>query len=162
MPLFGSNIGINSSCLSYELNVILLMKLNDTLNSKWCVLAMELKLDQVQVKTLAHTCNFDPVFRWKDYVWNKKFNKKIHLKLRCDTRFQRAFTACVCVFKVITLVWANQRNYFENATVCSICTLKTRVATQLYVAQRVQECFEFKLLVTFLRHLGKKAEKSFL
>jgi len=25
------------------------------------------------------------------------------LKLRCDTRFQRAFTACICVFKVITL-----------------------------------------------------------
>jgi len=27
------------------------------------------------------------------------------LKLSCDSRFQRAFTACTCVFKVITLVW---------------------------------------------------------
>jgi hypothetical protein len=26
------------------------------------------------------------------------------LKLSCDSRFQRAFTACNCVFKVITLV----------------------------------------------------------
>ena len=28
-------------------------------------------------------------------------------KLRCDTRFQREFTASGCVFKVITLVGAN-------------------------------------------------------
>ncbi len=34
------------------------------------------------------------------------------LKLSCDTRFQHAFTACTCVFKVITLVRANQNNYF--------------------------------------------------
>jgi len=32
----------------------------------------------------------------------------IKIKLSCDSRFQRAFTACSCVFKVITLVWANQ------------------------------------------------------
>jgi len=44
---------------------------------------------------------------------------------------QRAFTACSCVFKEITLVWANQGNYFENATACSKRTLKTTVATQL-------------------------------
>jgi len=31
-----------------------------------------------------------------------------HFKLRCDERFTHAFTACGCVFKVITLVWANQ------------------------------------------------------
>ena len=31
-----------------------------------------------------------------------------HLKLRCDCRFQHAFTACSCVFKVITLVGSNQ------------------------------------------------------
>jgi len=42
-----------------------------------------------------------------------------------------AFTACSCAFKVITLVWANQRNYFENATACSKRTLKTTVTTQL-------------------------------
>jgi len=53
------------------------------------------------------------------------------LKLSCDSRFQHAFTACVCVFKVITLVGSNQRNYLENATTCSKRTLKTTVATQL-------------------------------
>jgi len=54
------------------------------------------------------------------------------LKISCDSRFQRAFTACVCVFKVITLVGLSQRNYFENATACSKGMLKTTVATQLY------------------------------
>jgi hypothetical protein len=61
------------------------------------------------------------------YVWGKC----AFVKLRCDSRFQRAFTACSCVFKVINLVWANQGNYFENATACSKRTLKTTVATQL-------------------------------
>ena len=55
----------------------------------------------------------------------------LSLKPSCDTRFQRAFTACVCVFKVIALVWANQSKFFENATACSKCALKTRVATNL-------------------------------
>jgi len=53
------------------------------------------------------------------------------LKLRCDSRFQHAFTACNCVFKVMTLVGSNQGNYFENTTACSKRTLKTRLATQL-------------------------------
>jgi len=53
------------------------------------------------------------------------------LKLRCNTRFQRAFTACGCFYKVITLVGSNQGNYFENATSCGKRTLKTRVVTQL-------------------------------
>ncbi len=44
---------------------------------------------------------------------------------------RRAFTACGCVFKEITLVVSNQGNYFENATACSKRTLKTTVATQL-------------------------------
>jgi len=35
--------------------------------------------------------------------------------LRCDNRFQHAFTAWSCVFKVITLVSANQVYYFVNA-----------------------------------------------
>jgi len=52
-------------------------------------------------------------------------------KLSCDSRFQRAFTACVCVFKVITLVWANQGNFFKNETTCSKRTLKTTNSTQL-------------------------------
>ncbi len=51
-------------------------------------------------------------------------------KLRCDERFTHAFTACSCVFKETTLVWANQRNYFENATTCSKRMRKTIVATQ--------------------------------
>jgi len=33
------------------------------------------------------------------------------LKQRCGCRFQRVFTACMCVFKEITL---NQGNYFET------------------------------------------------
>ena len=41
------------------------------------------------------------------------------------------FNACCCVFKEITLVGSYQRNYFENATACSKCTLNTRVATRL-------------------------------
>jgi len=54
-------------------------------------------------------------------------------KLRCNTPFQRAFTACGCVFKVMSLVWfgANQCHYFENATARSKRKLKMRVATQL-------------------------------
>jgi len=55
----------------------------------------------------------------------------VGLKLRCDSRFQRAFTACSCVFKVITLIWVNQRNFFENTTACSKRMRKTLVATQL-------------------------------
>ncbi len=53
------------------------------------------------------------------------------LQLRCDERFTHAFTACNCVFKVITMVGSNQGNYFENATACSKRTLKTTVATHL-------------------------------
>ena len=54
------------------------------------------------------------------------------VKARCDTRFQRAFTQCCCVFKEITLVDLNQRNYFENTNACNKRTLKVRVANQLY------------------------------
>ncbi len=53
------------------------------------------------------------------------------LKLSCDSRFQRAFTACVCIFKLFTFVVSKQGKYFENATACSKRTLKTTVATQL-------------------------------
>jgi len=65
------------------------------------------------------------------------------LKLRCDCRFQRAFTACSCVFKVINLVWANQGNYVENAPACSKRTLKTTVASQLYTPQTKTEKNKF-------------------
>jgi hypothetical protein len=43
--------------------------------------------------------------------------KTIDLKLNCDSHFQRAFTACIWNFKVITLVWAKK-----------VLTLKTHVA----------------------------------
>ncbi len=62
------------------------------------------------------------------YLLCKKFIQQVHLnwqtvletklKLRCDSRFQRALTACSCVFKVITLIGSNQGNFFENATTC--------------------------------------------
>ncbi len=48
-------------------------------------------------------------------------------------RFTHAFTACSCVFKVITLVWVKARNFFENASACNKRMRKTLVATQLYV-----------------------------
>jgi len=53
------------------------------------------------------------------------------LKLSCDERFTHAFTECGSVFKVITLVWVNQRNLNENVTACSKRMRKTLVATQL-------------------------------
>jgi len=53
------------------------------------------------------------------------------LKLSCDSRFQRAFTARSCILKVITLVWANQRNFFENLSACNKRMPKTLVTTQL-------------------------------
>jgi len=56
---------------------------------------------------------------------------KASLRLRCDKRFQRAFTAHGCVFKVITFVGSNQGNFFDNTIACSKRTLKTTVATQL-------------------------------
>jgi len=61
----------------------------------------------------------------------ERLKQKTKLKLSCNSRFQRAFTACNCVFKVITLAGSNQGNYFANATACSKRTLKTTVATQL-------------------------------
>jgi len=51
------------------------------------------------------------------------------LKLSCDSRFQRIFTACACVFRVITLVGSSQHNFFENKNACSKRTLKPIVAT---------------------------------
>jgi len=62
----------------------------------------------------------------------------LSLKLNSDSRFQHAFTASCCVFKVIALVGANQGNYFENANAFSKRTLKTTVATQLYVKLKIK------------------------
>ncbi len=66
------------------------------------------------------------------FLRDAPYSSKNSFKLSCDRRFQRAFTTCVCIFKVITLVVSNQRYYFENANACSKRTLKTTVATQLY------------------------------
>ncbi len=68
---------------------------------------------------------------WKKKEIEFKRTLEVSLKLSCDSRFTHAFTACSCVFKVITLVWANQRDFFENATACSKRMRKTLVATQL-------------------------------
>ncbi len=62
---------------------------------------------------------------------NVTMSTKFSSKLRCNERFTHAFTACVCVFKEISLVGSNQGNYFENENACSKRTLKTTVATQL-------------------------------
>ncbi len=87
------------------------------LNSSYClkIISDDLKLF---IMILNLSCSVSPKYTWP-------------LKLRCDSRFQGAFTTCSCVFKVITLVWANQRNYLENATTCSKRIRKTLVATQL-------------------------------
>ncbi len=101
----------------------------------------------IQFKLLQHAINTwrykikDKFFKWfwlevKDLLFVMKFNMfplKYCLKLSCYSRFQHAFTACSCVFKVLMLVSSNQGNYFENALACSKRTLKTRVATQLYI-----------------------------
>jgi len=79
---------------------------------------------------------------------NKEEDEEEGLNLRCDTRFQNAFTICGWVFKVSTLVSAKQRTYFENAAACFKNTLKTRVATQL---KRIEENFERKTFLGCLR-----------
>ncbi len=76
--------------------------------------------------------------------------------LSCYSRFQRAFTACSCIFEVITSVGSSQRNISENATGFEVITsagsslrnisenatarskrtLKTRVAMQLYPSRK--------------------------
>ncbi len=81
-----------------------------------------------------------PPPRYLTFIFNLKVydvNCERTLKLRCDSRFQHAFTACSCVFKEITLVRANQRNFFENATACSKRTLK-RVSQRSLILQILQ------------------------
>jgi hypothetical protein len=68
---------------------------------------------------------------------------------RCDSHFEQAFTACSCVFKVITLIGSNQGNYFKNTIACSKRTLKTTVATQLYKL-RVNVKFVQTIIITVL------------
>jgi len=61
-----------------------------------------------------------------------------NIKLRFDTRFQRTFTACICIFKEITLVLADQLYFFENTNACNKRTLKTTVASLFKAELRFQ------------------------
>jgi len=61
-------------------------------------------------------------------IWNEKIHRQgIISQIKAELR--QSFSTCVCVFKVITLVGSNKRNYFQNANACSKRTLKTTVAT---------------------------------
>ncbi len=85
------------------------------------------------------------------------------LKLRCDSRFQLAFTACIFVFKEITLIDSNQGNFFENATVCNKRTLKMTVATQLKTTNLMQIIWSSKNTsseTTTLRILFRKVRSE--
>jgi len=88
--------------------------------------------------------------------------QEVNVNLSCDIRFQRAFTACSCVFKVISLVWDNQDNYFENSIAWSKRTLKTTVATQLI--SNVYKKFRTYKVLTFRTKFDVPAfpVKSFL
>ena len=52
---------------------------------------------------------------WNRRIFGHHLNTKKLTKPSCDTRFQRAFTTCVCVFKVFTLFWANQGKTQQRA-----------------------------------------------
>jgi len=85
----------------------------------------------------------------QSYIWHVATWLKISLFLNVElfkrtcsrmlisykAELRQSFSTCVyCMllrFKVITLAWANQGNYFENANPCSKRTLKMAVATQL-------------------------------
>jgi len=57
---------------------------------------------------------------WMNYFqfFYRKLGKNVFVmsqfKLSCNSRFQRVFTACVCDFKVVTLVGSSQCNYFKT------------------------------------------------
>ncbi len=77
------------------------------------------------------------------YRYRRFHSQLITIKLRCDSRFQRAFTTCICncVFKIIT--------WFEPTNVISLKTqphavnacVKTLVATQLKESISPTFCF---------------------
>jgi len=60
-----------------------------------------------------------------DWLTRQPMNQPRHVVKKTQRNVEkvslsvRLLTACVCIFKVITLVGSNQRNYFENATACS-------------------------------------------
>ncbi len=77
---------------------------------------------QIYKALVVHLIGAKTIYSLKNFKTSKQFcnltsNVLIlyvdsSLKLRCDTGFQRAFTACGCVFKVIMLVGSDQSNYF--------------------------------------------------
>jgi len=94
---------------------------------------------------------------WANVVINRNNgicrSTEAFLKLHCDMSFQRAFTACSCVFK------ANQHNFFENANTCRKHLLKKRVATQLKSLksiQRIKSRCHFLFLSFFYPKLPQK------
>ena len=68
----------------------------------------------------------------KEVAADEMMFPKIYLRIVT----KRVFTACYCVFKEITSVGSNLRDYFENANACIKRTLKTRVATWLYFSEK--------------------------
>ncbi len=81
------------------------------------------------------------------------------------------FKSLMNMYKVITLVWVSQRNYFENATTCKKRTLKMRVATQLesliHMVQETKTFFFVKLslrffcsILRFVHTAGKNLSKT--
>ena len=50
------------------------------------------------------------------FVFLKKSYSDASIKSSWNMHFQRAYIACVYVFKLFKLIWANQTNNFKNAT----------------------------------------------
>ena len=65
-----------------------------------------------------------PKLRTEVGCWYTAIVIRLFVKPSCNTRFQRAFTTCCCVFRVITLVAK---------------MLKTRVAMSLYSMFRLEQ-----------------------
>jgi len=87
-----------------------------------------------QTKKYASFCNWGMEIEFKFNSFSlclHLFQDVAEFKAALRQSFSALFTACSCVFKVITLIGSNQGNFFENATTCSKRMRKTLVATQL-------------------------------
>ncbi len=82
----------------------------------------------------------------------------------CHTRFQRAFTSCVCDFRVIALIWSNQCNNFKNANACwkrlsQLClpffSCVTVLPRRLWVPARKQLIANFDFLTKTFRQISQ-------
>ncbi len=100
-----------------------------------------------------------------DIQFNLTLDKRL-LSISSKAALRHAFSACGCVFKEITLVWANQRNFFENATACNNATAcskrtpKARYATQLKVWNLGGRGFESRWHQAFYNTYWKMANLS--